>query len=350
MAPAAPNHSMTTRLKAGITKPVANKDEQWRAAITIEINALMKNNTWSLVPPSPSQHTVGCKWVFHIKRNSDGSVERYKACLVGKGFHQQHGVDYAETYSPEDVYMSQPPGFVDLSRPNIAIVVNSISQYMSQPRIPHFTAVKHILRYIKGTIDQGLMFSPQRQPVHLSAYYDADWAGCHDTRRSTSGYLIFLGSNLISWCSKKQPTISRSSAESEYRSLAHVSAETTWLAYLLHDLGAHIQFPIMLYCDNLSATYMASNPIFHARTKHIELDCHFVREKVFLGSHHVNFIPTQDQQADLLTKPLHKPRHHLLTSKLICVDTSSLRGVLATISLSIPQITLSLRSRVIRLN
>ena len=197
---------------------------------------------------------------------------------------------------------------------------------MSQPSLSHLVAVKRILRYVKGTLGHGLYFAPQRQPVHLSAYSDADWAGCPDSRRSTSGYLVYLGSNLISWCSKKQPTIARSSAESEYRSLAHACAETTWLGYLLYELGARVQFPILLHCDNLSATYMASNPVFHARTKHIELDYHYVREKVALGSHRVCFIPSIDQPADLLTKPLHKTRHFLLSNKLVRPEPPSLRG------------------------
>lgn len=119
----------------------------------------------------------------------------------------------------------------------------------------------------------------------VSAYDDADWAGCPDSCRSTSGYLVYLGTNLVSWCFRKQPTIARSSAEFEYRSLSHASAETTWLAFLLNELGVHIEFLILLYCDNLNATYMASNHVFPTRTKHIELDYHFVCEKVAFGSH-----------------------------------------------------------------
>ncbi|XP_024175425.1 uncharacterized mitochondrial protein AtMg00810-like [Rosa chinensis] len=117
--------------------------------------------------------------------------------------------------------------YLTITRLDIAFAVNSVSQYMSKPHVPHLIAAKWILRYIKGTLDHGLSFCPQLQPVHLSAYSDANWAGCPDSRCSTSGYLIYLGSNLISWCSKKQPTIARSSAESEYHSLAHASAETT---------------------------------------------------------------------------------------------------------------------------
>lgn len=123
--------------------------------------------------------------------------------------------------------------YLTITRPDIAFAVNSLSQFLSQPRQPHLVAVKCVLRYVKGTLGHGLWFGPQRQPVHISAYSDADWAGCIQSRRSTSGYLIYLGSTLISWCSKKQPTVARSSAESEYRSLAHASAETTWLGFLI---------------------------------------------------------------------------------------------------------------------
>ncbi|PRQ57406.1 putative RNA-directed DNA polymerase [Rosa chinensis] len=241
----------------------------------------------------------------------------------------------SDLHATDDVVLENPTTFRELvgslqyltiTRPDIAFAVNTISQFMSQPRVSHLVAVKRILRYVKGTLAHGLLFTPQRQPVALSAYSDADWAGCPITRRSTSGYLVYLGSNLISWCSKKQPTIARSSAESEYRSLAHASAETTWLGYLLYELGARIQFPILLHCDNLSATYMASNPVFHARTKHIELDYHYVREKVARGSHRVCFIPSKDQPADLLTKPLHKSRHLLFSGKLVRSGPPSLRG------------------------
>ncbi|XP_024172401.1 uncharacterized mitochondrial protein AtMg00810-like [Rosa chinensis] len=122
--------------------------------------------------------------------------------------------------------------YLTITRPDIAFAVNSVSQFMSQPRAPHLIAAKCILCYVKGTLGHGLHFSPQRQLAHLSAYSDADWAGCLESRRSMSGYLIYLSNTLVSWCSKKQPTISHSSAESEYRSLAHSSAETTWLGFL----------------------------------------------------------------------------------------------------------------------
>jgi hypothetical protein len=150
----------------------------------------------------------------------------------------------------------------------------------------------------------------------LYGFSDSDWVGCPDNRKSTTGYLIFLGPNLISWCSKKQPTVARSSTEAEYRSLAMAAAELVWLRSLLRELGVALSSSI-LWCDNLGATFLASNPAFHARTKHIELDYHFVREKVADGTLCVRFIYSQDQLADTLTKPLSSSRFLSLRSKLI---------------------------------
>lgn len=216
--------------------------------------------------------------------------------------------------------------YLTLTRPGISFAVNSVAQYMSDPRLPHLLAVKRILRYIKGTMDQGLLLRPQPLSARISAYSDTDSAGCVDTRRSTTGYLIYHDTNLVSWSSKKQPTVSKSSAESEYRALSHACAETTWLTYLFYELGVSTQFPIYLYCDNLSATYMAANPVFYALTKHIELDYHFVRERVAFGSHQVRCLRSVDQPADSLTKGLLKTRHFVLRSKLVHPPMPSLRG------------------------
>ncbi|XP_021833091.1 uncharacterized protein LOC110772908 [Prunus avium] len=209
--------------------------------------------------------------------------------------------------------------YLTLTRPDISFAVNTMAQFMSAPRTSHLVAAKRILRYIKGIIDLGLTFTPQTATARLSACSDADWAGCPDSRRSTTGYVITLGTNLISWCSKKQPTVSRSSTESEYRALYHACAETTWICSLLHELGVRLRFPVQLFCDNLSTTYMVANPVFHARTRHIELDYHYVREKVALGSHQVCFIPSVDQLADLFTKALHRSQLHNL---LIAISLS----------------------------
>jgi len=215
--------------------------------------------------------------------------------------------------------------YVTITRPDIAFAVNRVSQFMHNPTMSHWSAVKRILRYLKGSLQSGIHIRASSD-LTLHAYSDSDWAGCPDDRKSTTGYLVFLGPNLISWSSKKQPTVSRSSTEAEYRSLAMASAELVWLQRLLHELK-HPCSSTVLWCDNLGATFLASNPAFHARTKHIELDYHFVREKVADGSLRVQFICSQDQLADALTKPLSSFRFHQLKDKLTVTSVSScLRG------------------------
>ncbi|KAL6329927.1 hypothetical protein AAG906_039842 [Vitis piasezkii] len=140
----------------------------------------------------------------------------------------------------------------------------------------------HYFRYLKGTMEHGIRFFKQSS-LRLTGFCDADWAGCTNIRRSTSGYCIFLGANCISWSSKRQPTISRSSAEAEYRSFVSSAVEITWLTFLLRDIGIRLCEPPQLLCGNLSALHMIVNPVFHAHSKHIELDYHYVREKVANG-------------------------------------------------------------------
>uniref|UniRef100_A0A2N9E3A6 Integrase catalytic domain-containing protein n=1 Tax=Fagus sylvatica TaxID=28930 RepID=A0A2N9E3A6_FAGSY len=487
-------HPMQTRSKSGIFKPkvgfaahvdysvteptsytTASKHSQWCDAMHEEFQALQKQGTWSLVPKPPFKNIVGCKWVYKLKYNSDGTIARHKARLVAKGFHQQYGIDFDETFSPvvkpptvrlilslavslnwplrqldvknaflhgtlkEEVYMTQPQGYVDpthpthtpplfiykhhkivaylllyvddivltgntpscldhlihqlstvfdlkdlgplhyflglqvtrsssglflnqakyatdllqkhnmldskpakspscpntrlslhegdlltdphgyrslvgglhyltFTRPDISFSVHQVCQYMSAPTTVHLAAAKRILRYIRGTLFHGVAFTPG--PLHLSAFTDADWAGDPDDRRSTSGFLVYLGSNPITWSAKKQPTVSRSSTESEYRALAIASAELCWIRTLLKDLGIFISQTPILWCDNVSALAIASNPVFHARTKHIEVDFHFVRERVLRKDLIVKFVSTTDQLADIFTKSL--PTHRFL--------------------------------------
>ncbi|XP_019199030.1 PREDICTED: uncharacterized protein LOC109192778 [Ipomoea nil] len=150
----------------------------------------------------------------------------------------------------------------------------------------------------------------------IHAFSDSDWAGCPVNRKSTSGYVVFLGTNLVSWVSRKQRTVARFSTEAEYKGLADVSAEVTWVISLLCELGLHSGRPATLWCDNLGATYLYANPVFHARTKHVEIDFHFVRDKVASGEFQVNFVSTKDQLADIFTKPLPSSRFGLLRGKL----------------------------------
>ncbi|XP_014660544.1 uncharacterized protein LOC106804287 [Setaria italica] len=143
--------------------------------------------------------------------------------------------------------------------------------------------IKRILRYVKGTLSSKLHIGTG--PVQsLTAYSDADRAGCLNSRRSTSGFCIYLGDNMVSWSSKSQITVSRSSAEVEYRDVAHAVAECCWLRPLFQELHVPLASATIVYCDNVSTVYMIANSVRHRRTKHIEIDIHFVREKVALGS------------------------------------------------------------------
>ncbi|KAI3706128.1 hypothetical protein L1987_76386 [Smallanthus sonchifolius] len=205
--------------------------------------------------------------------------------------------------------------YLTITRPDISYAVQQVCLFMHAPRELHFQLLKRILRYLKGTISQGLLISPSPS-TKLTAYSDADWGGCPDSRRSTSGYCVYMGDNLISWSSKRQPTISRSSAEAEYRGVANTVAELSWIRNLMLELHVPVRNASIIYCDNISAVYLADNPVQHQRTKHIELDIHFVREKVRLGTVKVLHVPADYQYADIFTKGLPKHLFHRFRSSL----------------------------------
>ncbi|XP_057975461.1 uncharacterized mitochondrial protein AtMg00810-like [Malania oleifera] len=391
-----------------------------------------------------SASVKGCKWVYRVKFNADGTIARHKARLVAKGYTQQEGLDFFDTYSPvakmttgksdsslfikttpsafialliyvDDVIIAsdsidhinevkkflhdsftikdlvelkyilgleiarsakgiaisrrkyaldilQDSGFsgckpanfpmdstlklstADLSpsladpasfrrligrflyltitRPDIAFSVQALSQFMANPSTLHLRAAERVLRYIKSTPGQGIFMSANSS-LHLKAYSDSNWGGCLDTRRSVTGFTVSLGDSLISWKSKKQPTISRSSAESEYRALATTTCEIQWLLYLLADL--HISHPqaALLYTDSKPASEIASNLVHHERTKHIQLDCHLVREKLQAGLINIIHIPSKHQLTDILTKPFGSIHFHHLIHKMGMINIHS---------------------------
>ena len=532
-------HPMATRSKCGVYKPkvyMASKEpkcltealntEHWKLAMQDEFLALQRNNTWSLVPLPTDRQPIGCKWVFKVKENPDGSVHKYKARLVAKGFHQVAGFDFTETFSPvvkhtsirviltialsygwsirqidvnnallngdlhEEVYMAQPPGFEDpqhphlvcrlhkslyglkqaprawfeklqtaliqfgfvssksdqslfyrvtndhstfvlvyvddilvtgsnkqeieglitqistcfalkdlghlnyflgiqvqatdqgfclsqtkyikdlltkakmhdakscstpmtsglkltsfgsdpvsdaqlyrsvvgalqyvtITRPEISFSVNKVCQFMHNPLESHWKAVKRILRYLSGTLYHGLHLRKSSH-LNITAFCDADWGSDPDDRKSTSGFCVYLGSNLVAWCSKKQSTVSRSSTEAEYRSLANVVAEVTWLQSLLGEIKIGMTRAPEVWCDNLSTVQMAANPILHARTKHIELDLYFVRDKVVRRQIQVKHIPANEQVADVLTKAVSSSLFPTWRTKLTVEDSSTI--------------------------
>ncbi|XP_014493112.1 uncharacterized protein LOC106755465 [Vigna radiata var. radiata] len=153
-------------------------------------------------------------------------------------------------------------------------------------------------------------------PVHVKAFSDSDWATCPNTRRSTTGFCIFIGSSLMSWKSKKQNTASRSSTEAEYRALVATTCEIQWIQYLLDDLKVQEAGTPALYCDNKSARHIADNQSFHEWTKDIELDCHVVREKIQANLLHLLPIRSDEQLADIFTKFPHRVRFRSIVSKL----------------------------------
>ncbi|XP_031096843.1 uncharacterized protein LOC116001083 [Ipomoea triloba] len=376
----------------------AVKHSEWREAMDQEFNALLQNQTWCLVPSTPSMNVIGCKWVFRTKRKADGSIERqldvHNAFLNGslsETVYMCQPPGYADSQYPDHVcllrrsffmfilvyvddifVMGSSQGLVDsllaklsttfkirdlgkpgfflgvetmqcgadlllsqqrymndilkragmsdckplstpisltrastlqadpyddptrykspswalqyltVTRPDLSFTVNLLCQHMHAPRVQQWEQLKRVLRYVKGTLLFGLCVrSSSSRELH--AFSDSDWAGCPKDRKSTSGFVVFLGSNLVSWVCKKQRTVAMSSTESEYKALADVCVEVTWILSLLRELRITGVSVPKLWCENLGATYMCANPIFHARTKHVEIDYHFVRDKVADG-------------------------------------------------------------------
>ncbi|KAH9696545.1 retrovirus-related pol polyprotein from transposon RE2 [Citrus sinensis] len=441
----------------------ALNDSKWLQAMKEEYDALIKNDTWILVPRQANQQVVENKWIYRIKYNTDGSVAKYKARLVAKGFQQVTGVNYFETFSPVikpatvrvvlslavmnqwkdllivrnpimcvdyiracmDSNKLQEPGpntaelesfivqfnttfalkdlgilsyflgvevlydagciylsqkkyvrdllskvemlnckgidtlmitgtklqkvvqgelgsyledpshykiivggmqYLILTRPEIAFAVNKLSQYISAPTLQHLMACKRVLKYLQSTQDYGLKFIREGS-MQLTGFTDADWVCDLDDRKSIGSYCIYLGNNLISWSSKKQYVVTRSSAESEYRALAATSAELTWLQSLFTELGINCTDKPTIWCDNISATELARNPVYHSRTKHIEIDMHFIRNKVVAGELRIKYVPSEEQVADIMTKPLSFVKFNYLRFKLnVHLCPLSLRG------------------------
>lgn len=169
--------------------------------------------------------------------------------------------------------------YVTNTRPDITFLVNKLSRYLSSPTVKQWQSAKRILRYLKGTLDYGIHLKPSS---HLSLYgfCDADWGVAHEHRKSISGYCVFLSNSLVSWSSKRQHVVSRSSTESEYRAIEDVACELAWISSLLQELKCPVAKPVAIWSDNLGAGALAANPVYHSRTKHVEIDVHFIRDKV----------------------------------------------------------------------
>ncbi|KAM1299642.1 hypothetical protein ACFX2H_010922 [Malus domestica] len=215
--------------------------------------------------------------------------------------------------------------YLTFTRPDISFAVHQVYQFMQCPMESHFVAVKRILRYLRATQGCGIHYI--KGSLEITAYSDADWAGDPNDRRSTTGLVVFLGSNPISWSSKKQHTVSRSSTEAEYRALSTTAAELDWIKQLLVFLHVPISVQPVLFCDNLSAIALTCNPVQHQRTKHIEIDVHFVRERVARHDLQVHFVSSNEQFADILTKGLSAPLFQTHCANLrLCFTAPELVG------------------------
>ncbi|KAL0289693.1 UNVERIFIED_CONTAM: protein ARABIDILLO 2 [Sesamum angustifolium] len=234
--------------------------------------------------------------VCKLKKAIYGLKQSPRACdLVG--------IEEAKTYLQKHFVTK------DLGRPS----------FMDKPRSVHWEAALRILKYIKASPGKGLLFKRYGH-VKIEAYSDADYAGAKDDRKSISGYCTYVGGNLVTWRSKKQTKVARSSAEAEYRAMAHTTSEILWLKNLLKELGFMYDDPVPMHCDNQTAIHIASNPIFHEMTKHIEVDCHFVREAIMSQKICTPFTPSSEQRADTFTKALGGKPFDVLCNKLGMID------------------------------
>ncbi|CAL1355031.1 unnamed protein product [Linum trigynum] len=199
--------------------------------------------------------------------------------------------------------------------PDISYVVGVVSRFMQNPKKVHLEIIKRVLRYVKGTIEHGIFYK-KGADCKLEGYCNADYAGDLDIFRSTTGLCSHSVQEQCHGAIKRQSTVSLSSTEAEYRAAAMASQECTWLVQLLKDLHQEVDYPVPLYCNNLSAIKLAENPVFHARTNHVEVHYHFLREKVLKEEIEMKAVKTGDQVAYIFTKAFSRVKFEEFRSKL----------------------------------
>ncbi|GJX92068.1 retrotransposon protein, putative, ty1-copia subclass [Tanacetum coccineum] len=204
--------------------------------------------------------------------------------------------------------------YLTASRPDLTFAVCMCARYQAKPTEKHLHAVKRIFKYLRGTVNRGLWY-PKDSSIALTAYADADHAGCQDTRRSTSGSMQLLGDRLVSWSSKRQKSAAISSTEAEYIALSGCCAQVLWMRSQLTDYGLGFN-KIPMYCDNKSAIALCCNNVQHSRSKHIDIRFHFIKEQVENGVVELYFVNTEYQLADIFTKALGRERIEFLINKL----------------------------------
>eukprot|EP00253_Pinus_taeda_P007176 PITA_07176 len=306
-----------------------------------EMASLHKNEDWDLVELPVGSKRIGGKWVFKKNTNAEGKVEKYKARLVAKVYSQVSGIDFGNIFSlvakdSKPVKVPIPVGVrlsseqcpkrqqeeEDMSyfpyasvvgslmyamvciRPNIAHVVGVLSKFMSKLEKEHWTIVKRVFRYLCGTSDYGLCY--QGRPgldrvLDICGFVDVDWAGDLDQRRSTSGYVFNLFGGTVSWMSKKQFVVALSITKEEYMVGTDARKQVVWLQRLCSSMGL-VQGAIRIDCDSQSAIFLAKNPAYHSKTKHIDVQYQFVRDMIEDNKVLLVKVDTLKNIVDALTK------------------------------------------------
>ena len=225
---------------------------------------------------------------------------------------------------PSKLYMSMVGSLLWaalVTRSDITFQVQALGRHIQASGPEHIVAAKRVLRYLQGTKDLGLVYDYGGKyddtPPYLHGYSDADWGGDKDTRRSTTGYVFMLDSGVISWASKLQPTVALSSAEAEYMAACAAVQEAIHLRELMGDIGYKQDGATVIFEDNQGCIALSANPVFHKRTKHIDIRYHFIRERVASGEVELRYVPTAEQLADLLTKGLPRPRTLMLRDRIM---------------------------------
>lgn len=211
----------------------------------------------------------------------------------------EHGVAVDESYFKQVVGCLM---YLTATRPDLMYSVSLVSRFMSKPTELHLQAAKRILRYLKGTVDFGIMY--KRESSDLIAYTDSDYAGDLNDRKSTSGYVFLLSSGAVSWLSKKQPIVTLSTTEAEFVAAAGCASQAVWMRRITGKLGCVHDKATVIYCDNSSTIKLSKNSVMHGRSKHIDVRFHFLRELVQDGTIKLVHCGTKEQIADLMTKPL----------------------------------------------
>lgn len=206
-----------------------------------------------------------------------------------------------------------------MTLPDLSYAIHLLSQFMDKPKVSHWEAAQRVVCYLKGSPGQGILLRAKCD-MQLRVYCDADCASCPLSRRSLTAFVVFLGQSPVAWKTTKQDTVSHSSAESEYRAMSAATREIKWHLQFFQEIGHPLTKPVHMYCDSQAAIHIAANPVFHERTKHIEKDCHNVRDAVTAGRLKTFHVRTHNHLADILTKSLGYPDFVKFLPKLGVLD------------------------------